>query len=171
MGLKGGVMMGGNQPDLRDHAQAHSDVQLLGIAESPFRSDPGALIPLPEDATAIPVEADARGIEAEDNRSTSADFLGGIHVQIRQEGSCWLISSKRRRRRDFASPYLDHSRRTAEFWYGTPISGWHEPPPAKERKSRKPAKRVGGYLHCSPASLKHPPPCFSAPGTAEFHVF
>jgi hypothetical protein len=28
------------------------------------------------------------------------------------------------RRKDFASPYLEHAMRTAELWYGMPAEGW-----------------------------------------------
>lgn len=69
--------------------------------------------------------------EAEDNR-TCATFPGGIHVAIRRQGnSRWLMWVERhgieRRRKDFASPYLDHARRSAEHFYGIPAGVWVSP--------------------------------------------
>lgn len=64
--------------------------------------------------------------------ATCARFPGGVGVELRQEGkSRWLMwvtrNGKRQRRRDFASPFLEHARRTAEHWYGVPVGGWEEP--------------------------------------------
>jgi hypothetical protein len=66
------------------------------------------------------------------DQSTAARFPGNIEVELVPNGnSRWLIYEsrlgKRTRRRDFATPFLDHGRRTAEFWYGEPIGGWHAP--------------------------------------------
>ena len=41
---------------------------------------------------------------------------------------------KEERRRDFASPFLDHSRQTAEFFYGKPVNGWCDPDADKDGK-------------------------------------
>jgi hypothetical protein len=61
---------------------------------------------------------------------TCATFPGGIRVQLRaQAKSRWLMwdtsNGRLARRTDFATPYLDHGRRTAEVWYGKPLNGWH----------------------------------------------
>jgi len=37
----------------------------------------------------------------------------------------WVTQRGRRaRRRDFATPFLDHGRRTAELWFGQPLGDW-----------------------------------------------
>jgi hypothetical protein len=33
---------------------------------------------------------------------------------------------KRKRRTDFASPWLDHAKRTAVHWYGEPLGDWQD---------------------------------------------
>lgn len=53
---------------------------------------------------------------------------GGARVWLVRDGDRWLMFEGSRnasgRRRDFASPFLGHAIRTAEFWYGTPVNGW-----------------------------------------------
>jgi len=53
---------------------------------------------------------------------------GGTRVWLIREGDRWSIFAGSRsaggRRRDFASPFLAHAIRTAEFWYGATASGW-----------------------------------------------
>jgi hypothetical protein len=65
------------------------------------------------------------------NQLTIANFAGGIEVELCWDGKSqtrWLMwvahQGRRTRRRDFATPFLDHGRRTAVAWYGEPIGGW-----------------------------------------------
>lgn len=65
---------------------------------------------------------------------TMANFGNYIKVELRRRGSSgssWLmwvtLYGKCTRRKDFATPYLDHGRRCAEEWYGEPLGGWHAP--------------------------------------------
>ena len=62
---------------------------------------------------------------------TTAIFPDQIQVELCRDGNAktrWLMwvtqRGRRTRRRDFATPWLDHGRRTAEHWYGKPIDGW-----------------------------------------------
>ena len=59
--------------------------------------------------------------------SVGADCCG-THVWLVRDGERWLmfVGSRRNagRRRDFASPFLDHAIRTAEQWYGAAGAGW-----------------------------------------------
>jgi hypothetical protein len=52
----------------------------------------------------------------------------GTQVRLVRDGDRWLMFAgsrgAARRRRDFASPFLGHAIRTAEFWYGSPANGW-----------------------------------------------
>ncbi len=61
-----------------------------------------------------------------DAECVSAD-CGGTRVWLARDGDRWLMfaGSRRSRRKDFASPFLEHAIRTAEAWYGTPADGWH----------------------------------------------
>ncbi len=64
---------------------------------------------------------------------------GGTPVWLVRQGPRWLMFAGSRRpdsrRRDFASPFLDHARRTAEAWYGPPEDGWRaEGPSPKQRR-------------------------------------
>lgn len=55
-------------------------------------------------------------------------LCGGTHVSLVRDGERWLmfVGGRRagNRRRDFASPFMEHAIRTAEAWYGTPAAGW-----------------------------------------------
>ena len=46
---------------------------------------------------------------------------------IRKDGDRWLMfaGTQKSRRRDFASPFLEHAIRTTEAWYGLAADGWH----------------------------------------------
>jgi hypothetical protein len=68
----------------------------------------------------------------------SAMFAGGVQVELRRENrsrwQMWEVRSGRRTRRtDFSSPYCDHAKRTAIFWYGEPLTEWLE---LQEKPSR-----------------------------------
>jgi hypothetical protein len=68
-------------------------------------------------------------------RALVAHFAEGIDVELWRQSKRWLMwvtqRGKRNRRKDFASPYLEHAQRTAEEWYGKPLDGWHEPQEGK----------------------------------------
>ncbi len=53
---------------------------------------------------------------------------GGTRIWLVRDGDRWLMFAGGRRagnrRRDFASPFLEHAIRTAEAWYGMPANGW-----------------------------------------------
>ena len=57
-----------------------------------------------------------------------AGECGGTKVWLVKDGERWLmyVGSRKAggRRRDFATPYVEHAIRTAEQWYGVPGSGW-----------------------------------------------
>lgn len=52
---------------------------------------------------------------------------GSTPVWLRKDGDRWLMfaGTAKSRRRDFASPFLEHAIRTAETWYGPAADGWH----------------------------------------------
>ena len=64
-----------------------------------------------------------------DARCLTAD-CGGTKVWLVKNGDRWLMYAGSRsaagRRRDFASPFLEHAIRTAEQWYGVPSGDWRE---------------------------------------------
>ncbi len=66
-----------------------------------------------------PIPAHATGVSG---------TCGGTRVWLVRDGDRWLMFAGSRnasgRRRDFASPFLGHAIRTAEFWYGAPVNGW-----------------------------------------------
>jgi hypothetical protein len=57
----------------------------------------------------------------------SAD-CSGTRVWLVRNGDRWLmfVGGRRagNRRKDFASPFMEHAIRTAEAWYGAPAGGW-----------------------------------------------
>ena len=60
-----------------------------------------------------------------------AHFAGGIEVELEREAQDrWVMSVNQdgrwKRRKDFASPFLEHSRLTAEHWYGTLLAPWFQ---------------------------------------------
>jgi hypothetical protein len=59
----------------------------------------------------------------------SARFPGGVQVELRlEQGGRWLMWVVREgvveRRKDFASPYAEHAKRTAEQWFGALLTSW-----------------------------------------------
>ena len=81
-----------------------------------------ASAPISFDSTSTPetsIPRDAKCVAAE---------CGGTRVWLVRDGDRWLMYAGSRgaagRRRDFASPFLSHAIRTAEFWYGAPTTGW-----------------------------------------------
>ena len=62
---------------------------------------------------------------------------GGTQVSLVRDGERWLmfVGGRRagNRRRDFASPFMEHAIRTAEAWYGTAAAGWQ----VEERRDGK----------------------------------
>jgi hypothetical protein len=82
------------------------------LASSPISVESVAAenTPIPADATCV------------------AGVCGGTRVWLVRDGDRWLMFAGSRnasgRRRDFASPFLGHAIRTAEFWYGAPVNGW-----------------------------------------------
>jgi hypothetical protein len=82
------------------------------LASSPISVEPVAAeeVQVPADATCV------------------AGTCGGIRVWLVRDGDRWLMFAGSRnasgRRRDFASPFLGHAIRTAEFWYGSPVNSW-----------------------------------------------
>jgi hypothetical protein len=72
----------------------------------------------PQDAKpAIPADA-----------TCMAGECGGTRVWLVKDGERWLmfVGSRKAngRRRDFATPYVEHAIRTAEEWYGAAGGGW-----------------------------------------------
>jgi len=63
---------------------------------------------------------------------TNADCIvgecGSTRIRLVKDGDRWLMftgsSRAYRKRKDFASPFLEHAVRTAEQWYGAPAEGW-----------------------------------------------
>jgi hypothetical protein len=53
---------------------------------------------------------------------------GSTRIRLVKDGERWLMFTRPgrawRRRKDFASPFLEHAVRTAEQWYGAPAAGW-----------------------------------------------
>jgi len=62
-----------------------------------------------------------------DAECVSAD-CGGTRVWLARDDDRWLMfaGSRKSRRKDFASPFLEHAIRTAEAWYGAPAAGWQQ---------------------------------------------
>ncbi len=85
-----------------------------------------------------PAQSERKPPEDEE-KCTCADFPGGVRVTIQRQAGRWLMFEERYgkqvRRRDFASPFLGHSRMCAEHFYGEPLGeGWRDPDAKKEGK-------------------------------------
>ena len=80
-------------------------------------SRPGSVESVAVEQTPIPADA-----------TCVTGTCGGTLVWLVRDGDRWLMHVGSRkasgRRRDFASPFLGHAIRTAEFWYGAPVNGW-----------------------------------------------
>jgi hypothetical protein len=62
-------------------------------------------------------------------KSWRARFAGDIEIELRQEQkNRWAMdvikNGRCEQRKAFASPFLEHSKRTAAYWYGTPLTPW-----------------------------------------------
>ena len=79
-------------------------------------SAPISVESVPSSNAAIPADADC----------VTGDC--SVRIWLVRDGDRWLMFAGSRgpsgRRRDFASPFLGHAIRTAEFWYGAPAHGW-----------------------------------------------
>lgn len=95
----------------------------------------------------VPLEIDQEALRARASEDHPADVYaancGDIPVWLLRQGPRWLMFAGSRRpesrRRDFASPSLDHAKRTAEAWYGPPQGGWRS-----EGSSRRPRRSTEG---------------------------
>ena len=67
---------------------------------------------------------------------------GSTPVWLRKDGDRWLMfaGTQKSRRKDFASPFLEHAIRTAEAWYGPAASGWC---PVEQVDARKEEAHAG----------------------------
>jgi len=78
-------------------------------------------------ATAPLEKQPANGAPASNTGCVVAD-CGGTRVWLVRDRERWqmYVGSRKasHRRRDFASPQLEHAMQTAEFWYGAPGAGW-----------------------------------------------
>jgi hypothetical protein len=67
-------------------------------------------------------------------------ICGNTRIWLVRDCDRWLMFVGSRtaggRRKDFASPFMEHSMRTAEFWYGTPANGWRAEESPKEKYAR-----------------------------------
>ena len=65
---------------------------------------------------------------------------GGTRVWLVRDRDRWLMFAGSRtdggRRKDFASPFLEHAIRTAECWYGAPTTSWRVESGAKEKYAK-----------------------------------
>jgi hypothetical protein len=76
----------------------------------------------------------------DDSAGVYTAFCRDAAVWLVRQGSRWVMFAGSRRpefrRRDFASPSLEHAKRTAETWYGPAPDGWRaEGPPRRVRRS------------------------------------
>jgi hypothetical protein len=53
-----------------------------------------------------------------------------------------VMGGRKKRRMDFASPYLEHGKATAVLWYGEPQTGWHELKETKTATSRRARRKI-----------------------------
>src|SRR4051794_36017626 len=65
-----------------------------------------------------------------------ARFSSGVEIELhRESGTRWLMwevrFGRRSRRKDFASPSMEHAKLTAQSWYGQLVDGWRELKPRK----------------------------------------
>jgi len=81
--------------------------------------------------TRPPIPPDAAGATA---------TCGSTRVWLVRDRDRWLMFAGSRtaggRRRDFASPFLEHAMRTAESWYGPPANGWRAEEGTKEKNAK-----------------------------------
>lgn len=77
-----------------------------------------------------PIQCDEKPAKPE--YPTDADCIvsecGTTRIRLVKDGERWFMFTGSRRacsrRKDFASPFLEHAVRTAEQWYGAPAEGW-----------------------------------------------
>jgi hypothetical protein len=83
--------------------------------------------------TPIAVQTTEQNVCLPDGARCITAECGSTKVWLAKEGDRWLMYANSRRasdrRKDFASPFLEHAVRTAEQWYGAPVYDWHEERP------------------------------------------
>ncbi|MCC6366883.1 MAG: hypothetical protein IT165_25455 [Bryobacterales bacterium] len=72
--------------------------------------------------------APAQATSKHDDAKCVVGDCNGKRVWLVRDSDRWLMFAGSRgpggRRRDFASPFLEHAIRTAELWYGAAATGW-----------------------------------------------
>lgn len=75
----------------------------------------------------------------------------GTKVWLVKDGDRWLMYAGSRkaagRRRDFASPFLEHAIRTAEQWYGVAAGNWREEKKRDARSSDEDGAAADPHVH------------------------
>ena len=76
-------------------------------------------------ASAPILRAESTPALPEDARLVTA-VCGTTRVWLARDGDRWLMfaGTRKSRRKDFASPFLEHAIRSAEAWYGPAGGGW-----------------------------------------------
>ncbi len=108
----------------------------------PAHSEPRT-IPWREWFATTGIEVDPAAAKITAREDDSADVYTAVcrdaAVWLVRQGSRWVMFAGSRwpqsRRRDFASPSLEHAKRTAEAWYGPAPDGWRAEGP--QRKTRR----------------------------------
>lgn len=65
---------------------------------------------------------------------------GSTLVRLARERGRWLMfaGTRQTRRKDVASPFMEHAIRTAEAWYGPAADGWHAAEPTAAAQKEEP---------------------------------
>jgi len=67
-------------------------------------------------------------------------ICGSTRVWLVHDRNRWLMFAGSRtaggRRKDFASPFMEHAMRTAEHWYGAATNGWRAEESGKEKYAK-----------------------------------
>lgn len=85
------------------------------------------------------------------NAECVSAVCGGTKVWLTRDGDRWLMYAGSRKaagkRRDFASPFLEHAIRTAEQWYGKASGDWREERRRDAKYEVNNSKAADSHIH------------------------
>jgi hypothetical protein len=106
------------------------DAPASDVANAPLQPSPASGFRHQLTCPGEPVRTAPKRLSGVGPLGIEAAFQGGIRARVQEEqGARWLLwvsdGGRWMRRKDSASPSVEHACRIAEHWFGSPIDKWN----------------------------------------------